>query len=413
MVAVIVFMPFLFGTLFELIGLPTSLKYLLDVMWITLGALMIINFSKAAFAPSKQMWILFAWCIGYFVFAVVTYFCNYQSLLYLAWGARNNFRFYVFFSAVMVFLSRDFIKRCLDLFDRVFWICFAVCMIQYFILGKNQDNLGGVFGVELGGNGYMNVFFVVVIIKSAVYYLNKKEKLVVFMLKSVAALTVAAMAELKFFFVEYAVILIMGIMLSGLSFRKVIVVVFGFVGVVVGIQATFFLFPEFANLDSIENIIKSATSGGYGYAEALNRFTTIPVISSKYLTTTFLKLFGLGLGNCDTSSYEFLNTPFYDQNFYLRYNWFSTATTYLETGYIGILFVVGFFVLVLIFALQLNKRAIAKSDDKLFSQISAIAAVCAVLIFVYNSSLRTEAGYIMYFVLALPFAEKIRSNIKV
>lgn len=410
MIAAILFMPFLFGTLFELIGLPTALKYILDVMWILLSVLIVINFAKSVFAPSKQMWMIFAWCFGFFLFAAVTYFFHYQSLFYLAWGIRNNFRFYVFFAAAAIFLNRNMAKNCLKIFDVLFWICFAVCLVQFFLLGKNQDHLGGVFGVELGCNCYINIFFVIVIIKSAVYYLNKKERFVMFLLKSAAAISVAAMAELKFFFVEYAVILLMAILLSGLSARKLIVAVLGTVGVFVGVHITFVLFPEFANIDSIDNILKMLTEGGYGFDEALNRFTTIPVISSKFLTTAFLKLFGLGLGNCDTASYDFINTPFYEQNSFLRYNWFSTAFTYLETGAIGLLFTVGFFVLVFCFALHFNRRSAHGTDEKLFSQIAAIAATVCVLIFVYDCSLRTEACYIMYFVLALPFIEKIRSN---
>ena len=60
----------------------------------------------------------------------------------------------------------------------------------------------------------------------------------------------------------------------------------------------------------------------------------------------------------------------------------------------------GFFVLVFFLA---RRAARTSGADKMYCHIASIMAICCVLIAIYNSSLRTEAGYMAYFVLALPF----------
>jgi len=50
----------------------------------------------------------------------------------------------------------------------------------------------------------------------------------------------------------------------------------------------------------------------------------------------------------------------------------------------------------------------SKKDNavKEYGQIALIAAVLCIMLGIYDSSLRTEAGYMMYFVLSFPFIAK-------
>ena len=161
------------------------------------------------------------------------------------------------------------------------------------------------------------------------------------------------------------------------------------------------VFPNILNHLSIQSLLETATSDkGYTGDGDLNRLTTIPIISNSFLTTTMEKLFGLGLGNCDTSTFSFLQTPFHLSYSYLNYTWFSTAFVFLELGYTGLLFFFGFFALIFFLS---RKVARTSGPDKIYCHIASILAICCVLIAIYNASLRTEASYMAYFVLALPF----------
>ena len=193
----------------------------------------------------------------------------------------------------------------------------------------------------------------------------------------------------------------MAIFLTSFSWRKLAVVFAGAVGIVVGVSVLTLVFPKSADVLKISSLLDIATSEkGYTNSGDLNRLTTIPVITKFFLTTVPEKLFGLGLGNCDTAAYSFLQTPFFTQYSFLNYTWFSTAFVFLETGFTGLIFFFGFFVLIFFLG---KKAAREQGADKMYCQIASILAICCVLIAIYNSSLRTEAGYMAYFVLALPF----------
>ena len=86
----------------------------------------------------------------------------------------------------------------------------------------------------------------------------------------------------------------------------------------------------------------------------------------------------------------------------MHYTWMSYATMYLECGWIGLIFYFGFFVLVYFKVLKIERNCSA--GWKGYCRITRIVAVLCLIISVYNSSLRTEAGYMAYFVLAVPFA---------
>ena len=48
-------------------------------------------------------------------------------------------------------------------------------MLQYFVFGLERDYLGGIFGSEKGVNGYTIIFFIIIISKSLILYMSKKE----------------------------------------------------------------------------------------------------------------------------------------------------------------------------------------------------------------------------------------------
>lgn len=154
---------------------------------------------------------------------------------------------------------------------------------------------------------------------------------------------------------------------------------------------------------SIQRIFELLTSDTYASAEDLGRVSAIPTISKKILTNWFDKLFGMGIGNCDTSTFAICNTPFFQRYEHLHYSWFSSAFLFLETGYIGLLLNLLFYVLVIVFAVKQLKK---QESEPLYCKMSVIFAIICIILTFYNSALRKEVGYMAYFVLALPFITK-------
>ena len=217
------------------------------------------------------------------------------------------------------------------------------------------------------------------------------------------SLAIAAMAEIKFFFVEFILVVCLAVLITKFTWRKFWIMLGGLSAVALCAALLGVIFPQSDGFLSLDFFYKIATDNkGYTSSGDLNRLTAIPRINELWLTNWSQRIFGLGLGNCDTSSFAIVNTPFFEQWGHMHYTWMSYAIMYLECGWVGLIFYFGFFVLVY---LQIQK--IEKYSDvivKSYCRVAKIMTVLCPLLAVYNSSLRFESAYMAYFVLAIPFA---------
>ena len=395
----IIVLPFMFGFLNELIGLPGAIRYILDISWVCL-LILLLKYNRQILGRNTQE--LFGYVCIFIGFTLIVYLCHFQSLLYYLWGFRNNFRFFLVVILFASFLRKNDVNEFFSLFFKIFWINAVISLVQYFGLGYNGDHLGGLFGVQNGANGYTNIYLCIMITYAVLRYMEKKDSLWKCAAVCVTALLIAALAELKFFFVEFVLIIGLTAVFTDFSMRKIAAVVGGLVVVILFSSLLEILFPYFSGFLSIDWFIEKGTSDtGYTSAGDINRLNAIPVINNLWLNTWPQQMFGLGLGNCDTATYAFLNTPFFESYGYMHYSWLSYAFMYLECGWIGLIFYFGFFVLVYFKATKIQKRV--TGNGVTYCQLARIVAILCVVISIYNSSLRTEAGYMAYFVLSIPF----------
>lgn len=398
MILLIIMLPFVLAGMSEFLNIPDIIKFVIDAFMILI---LIEIVSKRYLRIHKNYAPLFIFFFAFIVYTFLVYLFNYQSIFFYIWGFRNNFRFYVAFFIFILFLSEEESEKYLKWFDIAFWINFVVSLFQYFILGYAQDSLGGLFGVQHGCNAYTNIFFCIVLTKSIIDYLNKKEKIWMLVLKLSTTVFIGALAELKFFYIEIVVIVCVAVLVTSFTWRKLVIVLSCTLGLVIGVLILVRIYPEFIDVFTFEMLIDSAASDkGYTNGGDLNRLNAFTMISKAILTTIPQRLFGLGLGNCDLSSIKIFNTPFYDKYSALNYNWFSTSFWFLEGGYIGFGLFISFFVVCFILSLKLYKSGKARSD---FCQISMVMCVVCLMSVIYNAALRLEIAYLVYFVLALPF----------
>ena len=394
-------LPFLFVLVMDIMHMPSAVKYICDVCWVLLLFLMMLS-------RYRNVWkarVLRMFIVCFFVYTLLSYLVEFKSIYYYLWGARNNFRYFAYFFAVAMFFNKDDIDDSLKLFDRLFWVNIVVCLVQYFALGFKGDQLGGLFGTVEGSNSFTNIFFCIMTTKSLVFYLQKKEKLSVCIARCVAILIVVAFAELKFFFVEFAIILILAVVFARFSFRKAFFTIFGFLMLMVAVQLMSIIFPFFENFFSIESIVEYAGQAGYTNKGDVNRLTVITTTIDRWLKTPAEQLFGFGLGNCDyASGYDFLTTEFFKRFEGTHYTWFSIAFMFLECGYIGLAFYIGFFILTFFMIKRIEKTL--DQEDKTYCHFSSIMCICCLMFILYNSSMRMDCGYMAYFTLAFPFIIK-------
>ena len=399
LIDILLWVPVLNALLTELMGFPRSILYACDAAWVCLLCLRILQTKSGGLETARVL----IWVTGFLVYTAMIYCIQYQSVLYYLWGMRNAFRYYAAFAAVAYFWREQHFLKFYQLLDKLFWINFAVSLIQYFFLDLDGDFLGGIFGTLQGVNGHTVIFLTLSICQSCVFCFENQEKLGTCVAKCAASILLAAIAELKFFFAAFVMVLCMSAVFTHFSWKKLAMLLGAALGVMLGSVLLAELFNGDRNWFSLEWMYNlSSSDKGYTSSGDLNRLNAIPRINELWLQNGWQRLFGLGLGNCDTASYAILNTPFFEAYGDMHYTWISYAMIYLETGWIGLIFYWGFFVLVYFGILRIERRS--EGTAKSYCRISRIMAVLCVVISIYNSSLRTEAGYMAYFVLAIPFA---------
>lgn len=395
MMLFIFFFPAAQAFLTELLPIPDAIKFLCDGFLV----LLLLKLFSQRFTKIDNYSMPFVVVVALFFFiTLVGYLFNYQSVFYYLWGLRNNIRMFVAFFAFAYLADWEDAKGWIKALDVLFVINFAVVILQYFS-GYGQDYIGGIFGTSKGCNGSLLIFLCIVFAKTILSFMRGEEKMSKCIFVSVASLLVSTLSELKMFFILFILILFMASFMTAHSIKKTLFFAFGAVLVVLFGTLLTVLYKDFADFLSFDSLIKALTDTGYATDEDIGRFTALPVISQRFLPGFFRKLFGLGLGNCDSSSLSMFNTPFFESHQTVHYSYFSYAFLFLETGFVGLALYASFFVASFFVSKKLKKLEMA---DEFACQMSIILSVISLILLVYNSSLRMEIGFMLFFVLALP-----------
>ena len=395
MMLFIFFFPAAQAFLTELLPIPDAIKFLCDGFLV----LLLLKLFSQRFTKIDNYSMPFVVIVDLFFFiTLVGYLFNYQSVFYYLWGLRNNIRMFVAFFAFAYLADWEDAKGWIKALDVLFVINFAVVILQYFS-GYGQDYIGGIFGTSKGCNGSLLIFLCIVFAKTILSFMRGEEKMSKCIFVSVASLLVSTLSELKMFFILFILILFMASFMTAHSIKKTLFFAFGAVLVVLFSTLLTVLYKDFTDFLSFDSLIKALTDTGYATDEDIGRFTALPVISQRFLPGFFRKLFGLGLGNCDSSSLSMFNTPFFESHQTVHYSYFSYAFLFLETGFVGLALYASFFVASFFVSRKLKKLEMA---DEFACQMSIILSVISLILLVYNSSLRREIGFMLFFVLALP-----------
>ena len=395
MMLFIFFFPAAQAFLTELLPIPDAIKFLCDGFLV----LLLLKLFSQRFTKIDNYSMPFVVIVGLFFFiTLVGYLFNYQSVFYYLWGLRNNIRMFVAFFAFAYLADWEDSKGWIKALDVLFVINFAVVILQYFS-GYGQDYIGGIFGTSKGCNGSLLIFLCIVFAKTILSFMRGEEKMSKCIFVSVASLLVSTLSELKMFFILFILILFMASFMTAHSIKKTLFFAFGALLVVLFGTLLTVLYKDFTDFLSFDSLIKALTDTGYATDEDIGRFTALPVISQRFLPGFFRKLFGLGLGNCDSSSLSMFNTPFFESHQTVHYSYFSYAFLFLETGFVGLALYASFFVASFFVSRKLKKLEMA---DEFACQMSIILSVISLILLVYNSSLRMEIGFMLFFVLALP-----------
>lgn len=382
----------------------SSFHYVLDLANIVLIGGLVIDVKDVL--KIKDKWIFIPWIL-YAAVCIISVAVNSIDILLFLWAVRNTFRFVIFFLSCIVYVRKDDVKKFMKLMLNLQFINFPIVVIQYIYCKINKeviegiwlDHIGGIFGMETGCSGRLNIYLAVIFI-IALAELFEKEKITWrFLFISLSAILCASFSEIKFFVAESIILLFV---LTVLYIKKVrftltletvlIHLLFCLIGVVVMHYA---ISPLATKALNNYNRYELMASDVY----QISRSHAFSQINSLFFDNDVMKkIFGLGFGNCEFAKFSFLISDFYKQYGEYNYRWFSHQMIYLETGYAGFITFAGIFVTV---AIQSFKTFLKDNSNRF---MAAVAVAVAALTFVnlwYNNAIRTDLGYINYFLLAV------------
>lgn len=394
------------------IGLLSSLNYLSDVICVWIVIEHIYQKRRRRIKAPRSLTICVA---ALFLVSVASFVFNmYSPLLYL-WGFRNNFRFLIFAVMCAVHLDKADIKTIMQILQGFFILNIFIVTYQAFFTTYSEravgDFISGLYsnGRERGGNAALNWMMCIVCTYAIVEYLRKKKTLLNLALYLFGSVYMAAMAEIKLFFLQIVIISVVAVAISKKSLKVIGFSALGAISIVLGIQMLYYFFPEFAAFFQIEQILSYVTRetgyGSAGHRAGIDRLTALPFILSHYLVTPLQRILGFGLGNADYSSnFSFLTSRFYAENSWSNYVFFSFSFMLIEQGFAGVAMYVMIFVNSFREALTCKNES---AEGESIKTLVMLTSIIAITMFFSNASLRTESsGYLVHCINIFPFLLK-------
>lgn len=384
--------------LFSYSGLPRSLSYLCDI--INLVVLFGILISNGFTIRNVKVLLI----PGIFlVLGLFNSVANGVSVFLFLYGIRNYFRmFLMFYEAVCLFDQQDFVKLT-DLFCKLYPINFILALHQFFVLGYYMDKIGGMFGFFHGCNAGLNIYMVLVVAITIFKFNAKKTSVWNLLFVIIGNFAMAVFGELKIYFIEFALVCLIYMLITRFSLKKVALTVTALLSIVISINILYQLYPEWNSFFTVESLFKEREN--YSNDEDIGRTKAISAISEKFYdnAVTVKSVFGMGLGSAEYStSIRFFNSDFYNKYQGLHYMWLSAAFLFIEMGYVGLVVYLAFFVYCGINLYRMRKAY--KSDVVLYTTILTI--LFAFILFAYNASLRSDYGYMIFALLAASVPKK-------
>lgn len=386
----------IFMTIFKV---PSFISYLCDGVNLLLLFFLIKKFHQLM-SDATTKW-LFRIFLVIFIYGCVNQMINMVPIEMAIWGDRNFYRYYILFFCVLLFLSVRDVEKIMNVFFWVQIINLVFGLYKFFVLGLQEDAFGG--GLFPNGGG-MNLFCLLVSLYYTNAYMNNTGSFFRMLIMILSSFLLAVFAEEKFLMLGEVLVLILALLINDkFTVRKLVILGAGIIVIILGLQILKVAIPStYELLFNFSDLTKYATAT-YSEGYRIPRVGAFRVIDSLFLHTGLQKWFGLGLGNCDTSSFSFLQSDFYRQYGSFNYRWFTHQWTYLEMGRIGFFLYIMFFIAVIIILFLYIRRYIKKVTGihKVLIHTSFIYSIINIMFVWHSAAARIDTGYYIFFGIAM------------
>lgn len=401
----------LFQGFFIDLGCTTNIKYILDILNIALFSFVLNENYKCNGDKNdvKFIVLLYGALIGLGLCSTIFNIFNYKfNLINIALDLRNYIRFPMFFISCKLLLDE---KDYLKIYNNLIWyqlintvaIIYQYCTVTVFDYWMRGDYLNGFFGTRRGGNLFVNVLMVIVLIFCLNQFLTKKMDGKKFGFIIGTCLLDATLIELKFFYIEFVLCFVLMYVFHG-KFKNftrekikkgAIIIGASCIGWFILIEILYKIYPWMRGSMNLTQIISnSLSSEGYTGSGDFNRLNAVSgVFSVCFKGNIFKGLFGVGIGNAYSGGARL--SAFAKKFSYTNYTWFQSSYVFSEVGLIGLVLYVLTFILIFI-----------KSKNSKYSDIAKIMVLITLTLILYDEVLKTEAAYLVYLTLSFYFTKK-------
>lgn len=376
-------------------GFPGVANYVCDGLLLLALAFAILK-PRNGYASCRAFRTVGLLVLAFWLIATASSLVNAVDPVLYIWAIRNTFRLFGFFFCCVRLLGKDDVRNIIRFVTVFFWVNVAVSSFQYFVLGTGQDNTNGLFGTGSGGNAMVNLIMFAVSAFTLFGFIQRAKGLPSVLLTLAACCYIAAIAEIKVFFVELVILIGLVVVTSRPSVKTTVIVTVSIAALFAGTQLLVAFNPGFADFFSLEKIIASSSTGGYSNSGNLNRLTAVAQLEAAFMPDPLSRLLGLGFGSGQYT--QFFAAPLYAMyGEVLNWNWFTDAAIFLETGWLGLAAYCAIFAFVAI------RSFFGKGERDWVARASSAVAVLCLFLFVYNCTLTVDPS--CYFVgLLLSFA---------
>lgn len=387
----------LFSAAYSLFGVSLSTFYICDILNLILFYFEMKHIKEIRKECAPLINILTALLLSLMIGACI----NLVKLPLIFWGLRNLGRYFIIFFGVVFFFTLDDVERVIRFYFKAQIFNAIVGLYKYFILGLFSDDFGG--GIFWGGGG-LNPFCLLLLCYYVNLYFRKKTTFKKFVFIVAATFMLGAMAEEKMMLMLAVLCILLSVIINqyiekGLTVRKLAIMLGILVGFVVAIYAVNRLAPDMLSiLLNKENFMNYATAT-FDEGYRIPRVGSFKVINSLFLRTPIKKWFGLGIGNCDTSAFSFLQSDFYRMYGDYNYRWFTNQWTYLECGILGFGLYLLFFVTLIITLFSKLKKYPRICQPYMI--MSAIYTIAMIGLMWHSSAIKVDTAYLIYFGMAI------------
>ncbi len=363
--------------------------------------LFILNtYSETKYTINKDTKVISILALLFILWGTVGAVIYKTSFFLYIWSLRNYGRFFALTFICAIVADSKLIKLLYKMLNIVIVIHIVVTLIQFFILGVRWDYLNGIFGTSMGGNSGVNALFMVNACVCLYKLYCKEISLKLFILHLIWMSGNAAISEIKIFFAEIIILIIVYFVIT--KDYKNILIINGFtIGIVfVGVLILGYLYPYTINDLLTKGLLYRLQIPHHDNMDSVGRTTQITGLTqyiASYASNVngkFGKLYlftGLGLGSAEYGTREIFNSDFYYVNQRTWYFDFILSFLYIETGIVGIITYCSMWIYIGATGLY---RFIKNGDHCYMLWI--LAAVALGMITFYDITLRNNYGYMLW-----------------